>query len=69
MKEYMRVKGRRGVYNEYVVCECECEKAEGDTECKEEQRIWFIVRGLGLRCVWWCLDCGLRTAECGRRDA
>ena len=46
MKEYMRVKGRRGVYNEYVVCECECEKAEGDTECKEEQRIRLLRAGV-----------------------
>ena len=40
------MKGRRGVYNEYVVCECECEKAEGDTECKEEQRIRLLRAGV-----------------------
>ena len=34
------------MYNEYVVCECECEKAEGDTECKEEQRIWLLRAGV-----------------------
>ena len=37
------------MYNEYVVCECECEKAEGDTECKEEQDMVYCVRGLGTQ--------------------
>ena len=34
------------MYNENGVCECECEKAEGDTECKEEQRIRLLRAGV-----------------------
>ena len=44
------MKGRRGVYNEYVVCECECEKAEGDTEQQGgTEDMVYCVRGLGTQ--------------------